>query len=306
MNPYTVIAPIAGVLAAVGVVMAIWWVRGLEPHPDRARGRRARVLGSGAATMRRHRVIRFGIAATVGLGTRVLTGWPVGGVAAAAAFFLPAFFTVGRLMQRRIERLEALEEWVRRLADSMAVGGAPVATIVRSAARAPEAIRPEVSELAGRLGTARWDRSVALRQFADRIDDSLGDVIALALEIAVSARASERVPGVLRQMADAAADEVKARRQIEVDRAAPRNEARLLVLFNIAVIAVVVVFTDYTAPYADPLGQVWLAILMVALAASMWLIRKYSLGENTPRILTSGSTPGERPGASPASPGVVR
>ena len=135
-----------------------------------------------------------------------------------------------------------------------------------------------------------------MRQFADRIDDSLGDVIALALEIAVSARASERVPGVLRQMADAAADEVKARRQIEVDRAAPRNEARVLVLFNIAVIAVVVVFTDYTAPYADPLGQVWLAILMVALAASMWLIRKYSLGENTPRILTSGSAPGERAG----------
>ena len=68
MNPYTVIAPIAGVLAAVGVVMAICWVRGLEPHPDRAPGR-ARVLNSGAATMRRHRVIRVGIAGAVGLGT---------------------------------------------------------------------------------------------------------------------------------------------------------------------------------------------------------------------------------------------
>ena len=197
----------------------------------------------------------IGIAVAVGLGTWLITGWPVGGVAAGcAAFFLPAFFTVGRQMERRIERLEALEEWVRRLADSMAVGSAPVATIVRSAARAPEAIRPEVSELAQRLGTARWDRSVALRQFADRIDDSLGDVIALALEIAVSARASERVPGVLRQMADAAAEEVKARRQIEVERAAPRNEARILVLFNVAVMVVVAVFTDYTAPYADPAG----------------------------------------------------
>src|SRR6476661_3176100 len=164
MNPYTLIAPIAGVLAAVGIALA------------------------------------------VALGTWVITGWPVGGVAAGcAAFFLPSFFTVGRLMERRIQRLEALEEWVRRLADSMAVGGAPIATIVRSAGRAPEAIRGEVGELAARLGTARWDRSVALHKFADRIDDSLGDVIALALEIAVSARASERVPGVLRQMADAAA-----------------------------------------------------------------------------------------------------
>ena len=284
--------------------MLIWWIRGLEPHPDRARSRRSRVLESGVATMRRHRVIRFGIAVAVGLGTWLITGWPVGGVAAgAAAFFLPAFFTVGRQMERRIERLEALEEWVRRLADSMAVGSAPVATIVRSAARAPEAIRPEVSELARRLGTARWDRSVALRQFADRIDDSLGDVIALALEIAVSARASERVPGVLRQMADAAAEEVKARRQIEVERAAPRNEARILVLFNIAVMVVVAVFTDYTAPYADPLGQVFLAILMLVLTGCIWLLRKYSLGEATPRILSGQPStrrcPGREDGGDP-------
>lgn len=291
MNPYTLIAPIAGVLAAIGIAMLIWWIRGLEPRPDRARNRRSRVLDSGVATMRRQRLVRLGISVAVGLGTWLITGWPVGGVAAAAAaFFLPAFFTVGRQMERRIERLEALEEWVRRLADSMAVGSAPVATIVRSAARAPEAIRPEVSELAQRLGTTRWDRSVALRQFADRIDDSLGDVIALALEIAVSARASERVPGVLRQMADAAAEEVKARRQIEVERAAPRNEARILVLFNVAVMVVVAVFTDYTAPYATPLGQVFLAILMLVLTGCIWLLRKYSLGEATPRILVGAGT----------------
>jgi Flp pilus assembly protein TadB len=238
--------------------------------------------------MRRQRVIRLGIAVAAGLGTWLITGWPVGGVAAGcAAYFLPSFFTVGRQMERRIERLEALEEWVRRLADSMAVGSAPIATIVRSAARAPEAIRPEVSELAQRLDTARWDRSVALHKFADRIDDSLGDLIALALEIAVSARASERVPGVLRQMADAAAEEVKARRQIEVERAAPRNEARILVLFNVAVMVVVAVFTDYTAPYNGPLGQAFLAILMLLLTGCIWLLRKYSLGEATPRILTN-------------------
>ena len=89
------------------------------------------------ATMRRERVIRIGIAFAAGLGTWLITGWPVGGVVAGCAvFFLPSFFTVGRQMERRIQRLEALEEWVRTLADSMAVGSAPIATIVRSAARA--------------------------------------------------------------------------------------------------------------------------------------------------------------------------
>jgi hypothetical protein len=53
--------------------------------------------------MRRQRVVRVGIAVVVGLGTWVITGWPVGGVAAGcAAFFLPSFFTVGRQMERRI------------------------------------------------------------------------------------------------------------------------------------------------------------------------------------------------------------
>jgi acyl-CoA reductase-like NAD-dependent aldehyde dehydrogenase len=126
---------------------------------------------------------------------------------------------------------------------------------------------------------------VALRKFADRIDDSLGDLVAQALEVAVSARASDRVPGVLRQIADFAAEEVKGRRQIEVERAAPRNEARILVLFNVAVMVVVAVFTDYTAPYDTPLGQAFLAILMLLLTGCIWLLRKYSLGAPTPRIL---------------------
>ena len=41
MNPYTLIAPIAGVLTAAGIAMLIWWIRGLERAADRARTRRA-------------------------------------------------------------------------------------------------------------------------------------------------------------------------------------------------------------------------------------------------------------------------
>ena len=58
-------------------------------------------------------------------------------------------------------------------------------------------------------------------------------------------------------------------------------------LFNVAVMVVVAVFTDYTAPYNGPLGQAFLAILMLLLTECIWLLRKYSLGEATPRILTS-------------------
>lgn len=288
MNPYLLLAPVGGALAAAGLIVAVLWWRGADPTAGRSRTAASKVLGSGVATQRRRRLVQAVLAVAVGMLAWWLSGWPIGGIAVAAGvFFLPFFFTVGRITARRIDKLEALEDWVRRLADTMAAGGAAMATIVRSADRAPEAIRPEVRELAGRLGTARWDRVAALRSFANRIDDSLADLIVLSLEIAVSARASDRVPAVLRQVAAAAAEEVRARRQVEVERAAPRNEARVLVLLVVVAVGVMVVFTNFTASYSTGVGQAVLAILVLLMAFALWMIRKYSLGERTPRVLSA-------------------
>lgn len=288
MNPYLLLAPVGGALAAAGLIVAVLWWRGADPTAGRSRTAASKVLGSGVATQRRRRLVQAVLAVAVGMLAWWLSGWPIGGIAVAAGvFFLPFFFTVGRITARRIDKLEALEEWVRRLADTMAAGGAATATIVRSADRAPEAIRPEVRELAGRLGTARWDRVAALRSFANRIDDSLADLIVLSLGIAVSARASDRVPAVLRQVAAAAAEEVRARRQVEVERAAPRNEARVLVLLVVVAVGVMVVFTNFTASYSTGVGQAFLAILVLLMAFALWMIRKYSLGERTPRVLSA-------------------
>lgn len=291
MNPYVVLSPVAGGMFVAGMICLIVYARGLDPAARRkTRTSATRTLESGQATARRAAVIRSVVAVAVGLVVWLLSGWPIAGIGTAAAMlFVPAFFTINRQIERRINRIEALEEWTRRLADAMAVGGSAVATIVGSASRAPEPIRRDVTELASRLSTPWWDRSRALRLFADRIDDGLADYVEGALEVAVSARASERVPSVLRTVADLAADEVRARRQIEVDRAGPRNEARMLVVIAIAVVVFVCLFTSYAAPYSTPVGQAVLGLLGGVLGLSMWRIRTASLGQQTPRILTTVS-----------------
>lgn len=286
MNPYALLGPLCGAAAVAGVCVLIGWLRGFDPSVSRARTRSSRVLGSGVSTERQRKARMIAISIVVGGIVWLLTKWPVGGIAAGAAtYFLPFFFTVGTIASKRIAKLEALEEWVRRLADTMAAGGSSVSTIVASADRAPEAIRPEVRELASRLATARWDRGVALHLFANRIDDSLADLISYALEIAVTASSSDRVPAVLREVAEAASEEVKGRRQVEVERSAPRNEAKVLVGMVVATVVFLVTFTNFTVAYGTPVGQVFLAVLAALSAGALFMIRKYSLGEQTPRTL---------------------
>ena len=289
MNPYVVLGALAGAAAAGGLVCLILWIRGLDPNaPSRSRTSASKVMGSGVSTERRSRRRRIAIGVPVCLLVWFISGWPIGGITCGlAVYFLPEFFMVKNITARRIDRLEGLEEWVRRLADSMAAGGSPTATIVRSADRAPEAIRSEVRELASRLATPRWDRIAALRQFANQIDDSLGDIVGVALEISVSRTASDRVPAVLRAVADAAAEEVRGRRQIEVERTAPRNEARVLVIMMAGAVLLTVLFTNTAGVYGTPAGQVVIAILTALSGISLWMIRKLSLGEKTPRILSA-------------------
>ena len=168
----------------------------------------------------------------------------------------------------------------------------PVQALVRSADHAPNAITAEVTALANALSTPRLDRGVALRRFADEIDDSLGDMITLSLEIAVSAQASQRVPDVLRTMAAGVAEEVKARRAVEADRAGPRNEARMIVIVQVLFVLGVATLTSYTKIYGTFTGQMVLAVLGAAVVLALWLLRKYSSAEAPPRLL--GAAGGRR------------
>ena len=272
----------------IGLLMVGFGWYGDDPG-TRPRGRRVRATG--AATAARARVLRFGSGAVVSLLVWLLSGWPVAGVAVMAMWVMvPYFFGAARVAARRISRLEGLEEWSRRLAEVIAAGLAPIPAIVESAERAPQAIRPEVSRLATKLATPRLDRQLALREFADELDDTVGDLITVSLGIAVGSSASEKVPDVLRTMAEGVSEDVKARRDIEVKRAGPRSEARMMLIVVIAMVVGFSLATGYNAPYNSVLGQLVLAVLAGLMILALLLLRWFSAGSPPPRILPPETT----------------
>lgn len=248
VNPAVLAAVCAGGFAAA-VLMVVAGIRGRDPKETPFRNGNSRLAtirfrARLAVTLR-----RVLAAVAIGLAVWLLTGWPVAGLMAVGLTLgVPYFFGAGREARRRIERQEALEEWSRRLAETLAAGGSPVQTIVRSAEHAPKPIAKEVTSLANALATPRLDRTVALQAFADEIDDAVGDMVTSALILAVSMQSSSQVPDVLRTMAVGVAEQVQASRAIEVMRAGPRSESRAIVIVQVVFLTAVAMMTDYMAP----------------------------------------------------------
>lgn len=237
-----------------------------------------------AVAGRRGRTIAAGILA--GVVIWAVSGWPVAGIVAALAVpGLPYFFGAAAIAKRRIDVLQGLEEWVRRLADSMAAGASPIQTIVTAAAHAPVAIREPAARLAAGLSSPRGDQQHALRRFADDIDDPLGDMVVIALGIAVTAP-SARTPDMLRVLARQLADDVAARRRIETDRAEPRSEARTIVIVQILFVVAVAAFTSYAKVYGTVTGQLVLALLAAIVIGALVMLRKLSISTGPARLLT--------------------
>ena len=293
MSSIATIAALGGVISVAGLAMLVAWARGLGPSRTTLPTGR-----SGSAAARRRRLLMIAGSAAAGLTTWAITGWPVLGLAAAAAVIgLPPVVLIGRRNERAIARLQALEEWTRRLADSLAAGVAPTAAVVRSADRAPLLIRPEVRQLASRLATSRWDKRAALHAFADRIDDATADLVVHALDVTLSSRSSTQLSVVLLGAANDTAAEVEHRREVETARSSPRAESMVLVLLSIVVVVCVLVFNvfDVRAAYSTPMGQVALAFILMVTAMALYLIVRFSRSESRPRLMA------QRPNADEAS-----
>ncbi len=186
----------------------------------------------------------------------------------------------GRAAKERIRKLEALEQWTRRLTDLLVAGRALEQALELSAARnVPPAIASPVAALARRLRVTRMPTEDALRLFADEIDDPIGDRIAAAL-ILVARRRGRGASTVLQQLAELVAKDVADRQEVEAARAEHRTTVRWIIgiLGTFSVLAVLQ--KAYVAPFGTPLGQVVLGI--VALFYGVTLLWLHRLGSAAP------------------------
>ena len=257
--------------------------------PRRRRGRPARPVTARPTTLMLRRLLPAVLAAGVVGG---VTRWPVGAVlAAVAATALPRLLGGGKAAERNNARLQALADWTRRLADSITAGAGLEDALVRSARTAPAPLAVEIGALAHRL-QAHLPTELALRAFADDVDDAAGDQVAAALLLAAR-RQGRGVVTVLADLADTVAKTVAARREVEADRAKPRNSMRQVIAITIGfTFALGVLNPGYAGRYGTPAGQAVLALAGLIYIAGCWWMAQLARTPPTPRVLppTSAAT----------------
>lgn len=245
----------------------------VRPGPSRLRSmsRRARLL------------LSAGLCA--GAVTWLVTGWVLAFVIAPVATVGLPLLLSAPPAATRIERLEAMEEWTRSLSGVLTIGVGLEQALVATLRSTPEPIANEVTRLVARL-RARWVTEDALRVFADELDDATGDLIAANLLLGARRRGAG-LASVLEGLAESVAADVRARRQVEADRAKPRATARWVTLISAAVLVVLALSGSYVAPYRSPLGQVTLVTLLAGYAATLVWMRRMACGRPLPRFLTT-------------------
>ena len=221
--------------------------------------------------------------AITGLIAVMVTGWAMALLLVPIAFVgLPALLSSGPA-QTRIGRLEAMEEWTRSLAGVLTVGVGLEQALVATMRSTPAAIAPEVTRLVARL-RARWSTEQALRAFADELDDSTGDLVAANLILGARRRGAG-LASVLDGLAESVAADVRARRQVEADRAKPRATARWVTIISAGVLVVLAVSGTYVEPYRSPFGQVILVGLLAAYVSLLVWMKRMAIGRELPRFL---------------------
>ena len=281
MSP--VLAGAAGALIIVGVLVAAAGLRRTEPAPRSPRRTHRPTRGWWGRW-------RWVLAGGLCVGVWALTGWPVAGlIVASAVVGLPFLLGSAKAAARAIDRVEAIEEWTRRLADVLATGVGLEQGMTASATTCPPPLRPEVAALVARLA-ARWPTEQALRAFADDLNDAAGDFVVATLLLA-SRRRGPGLAAVLTAAAVSVADEVATRRRVEAERAKPRSTARIVTLITLGVAGVLMLNGTYLAPYGDGLGQLVLALIAAAFTGCLLWIRSLTLAAPAPRFLTQGGAP---------------
>lgn len=280
---------LVGIAGALVVAGALGVGAGLMPTDagPRTPGPQRKAVRLAPRVLAARRRARLLVLAALGLGVAgwLVTGW-------ALAFVLAPIAVVGLPMllsappaAAQIARLEAMEEWTRSLAGVLTVGVGLEQALVATLRSTPAPIADEVRRLVTRL-RARWDTEAALRAFADELDDATGDLIAANLILGARRRGAG-LTNVLEGLAESVAADVRARRQIEADRAKPRSTARWVTIISVTVLVVLAISGSYVAPYRSPFGQLLLVVLLSAYIATLVWMRRMAEGRPMPRFLDS-------------------
>ncbi|MEV6734817.1 type II secretion system F family protein [Streptomyces sp. NPDC051364] len=212
------------------------------------------------------------------------TGWPVHGVLAGAAVLgFPFLLNPGIAAEQRIERLEAIGQWLNGLAGIHTAGISLVQTIRASARNAPAPIAANVRALDERLRSG-MDAKTAFALFADELGDGVVDHVALLFQ----SHAANMGPGLstaLEALAVTIHQQAADARDIESDRAKIRKSSRIVSIVICIVFVGCMLNEAWSAWYKSPAGQLALAILGGLFAWTLSWLRRAAATKPDPRLL---------------------
>ncbi|MEU6646606.1 type II secretion system F family protein [Streptomyces albidoflavus] len=282
------VAACSAVLAVLAIAAAVREARGRTVDPTKPasplvrRIRRARGELP-EAWQRRWRPLVITAAVTTLL-VWAWTGWPVHGILAGAAVLgLPFVLNPGTAASQRIERLEALGQWLNHLAGVHQAGISLPQTIRASAKAAPGPIAPNVRALADRLRSG-MEAEDAFAHFADELADGVADHVVLLFQ----SHAVYKGPGLsdaLEALAVTIHQQAADARDIEADRAKVRKSSRMVSMVICLVVVGCMLNDAWSGWYKTPLGQLVLALLGGAFAWTLTWLRRIARTKPDPRLI---------------------
>lgn len=260
----TVVMAALGGLAGVGAFLIFAGLTGRQVFAVRRSVLVGRLLDSLAPA-------RAAAAVAAGAGVLLVTGWPVGGLLAAAAVIGGPRLLGGRSgREASIARTEAIAAWTEMVRDSIAAASGLEEAILATAGVAPPAIRAEVTVLVRRM--EHQNLSDALAAFGDDVSHPSADLVVAALGIAARMEASD-MTGLLSRLAEAIRGEARMRIRVEVGRTRVRTATKVIVGVVGATIALLTVLNrSYLVAYDSPGGQMVLLIVGAIFATGGWML----------------------------------
>jgi Flp pilus assembly protein TadB len=201
--------------------------------------------------------------------------------------------------RKTMARLESLATWTESLRDTIA-GAVGLEQAIPSSIRVADvSIREPLTKLVDRLHT-RVPMHVALRRFADDLDDPSADMIIAALII----NSRLRGPGLralLGALAVSVREELDMRRKVNAGRRSTRRSVQIVVAVSVGMaVGLAVLDHAFLSPYDGVSGQFVLVIIGAIYAAGILWLRRLATFESPQRLLgtaSSGTVPAAEPEA---------
>jgi Flp pilus assembly protein TadB len=275
-------------------------VRGMAPKPGRA----------GPGPLERFVKdlfsIRGAVAVIVGIVVLVITRWVVAGLGMAMLAYSWRSLSGAASERRAMSRLEGLATWTESLRDTIAGAVGLEQAIPASTRVADGSIREPLARLVDRLHT-RVPMHMALRRFAEDLDDPSADMIIAALII----NSRLRGPGLrdlLGALADSVREELDMRRKINSSRRSTRRSVQIVIAVSVLMaVGLAILDHSFLKPYDSVFGQLVLAVIVTIYALGIIWLRKLARFDMPQRLLgtTTGTVPAQTAPPGAAEPETV-